>query len=163
MRRHCLLAVVATCLNLAPGAVGSDEAPKKVSYAIDCQIWQGDPLGSREEHTLSVVAEPRQVTLEKREAFFHSGGVTKFKDEEVETGITIKITPEKGENGTIRLTAFLQTNEVTSQTKDGLATQTNQARYVRTVKSGERIRFRAGKSGTRQVWIELTVKEVAAE
>jgi hypothetical protein len=163
MRRNGLLVIVAVCSSLAPATVSSGEAPKKASYAIDYQIWEGDPLGSREEHTLSVVAYPRQVALEKEETSFHSGGSTKFKAEDVETGITIKITPEKGENGTIRLKAFLQTTEVTSQTKDGLVTHTNQARYIRTIKSGERVRLRAGKSNLGEVWVELTVTEIAAE
>jgi len=159
MRRCCWLIVVALSLVSVSATVSPGGPPKERQYQIDLVIFEGDPLGSRAEGTLKIVAEPHQVTLDKRESSFHSGGVEKIDGDEVRTGLTAKITPEQSENGTIRLKVFLESTELLLSTEDHVLLQTNQARYFRTVKPGEVLRLRLSMPSERQKWVELTVKE----
>jgi len=61
------------------------------------------------------------------------------------------------------LKIFMEYTDVTSQAEDRLITQTNRARYVRTVNPGAVTRLGVGKRDWEQQWVELVVKEVEAE
>jgi hypothetical protein len=159
MRHGRWLIVVALGLVSVSATVSTGGPPKKQKYEIDLVMFEGDPLGSQAEGTLKIVAEPHQVTLDKRESSFHSGGVEKIDGDEVRTGLTAKITPERSENGTIQLKVILKYTELLLSTEDHVLLQTNQARYFRTVKPGEVLRLRLSLPSERQQWVELTVKE----
>jgi hypothetical protein len=90
-----------------------------VAVSASATVFSGDG-------TAHIIAEPHQITLENRECCFHSGGLIKANGEDVITGTTIKITPERGKNGTVCLKVFLEYTDVISQAEDSLRTQTNQ-------------------------------------
>src|SRR5947209_6292935 len=159
MHRSWRLVVVALCLVFGAARVSTGDAPKKTQYLIDVLLFEGDPLGSREAGTLKIVAEPRQVTTEKRESSFHSGGIVKLDGDEVPFGVDVKLTPERGEEGTIRLKIVLEYTELLSHSEDSVQLQSDRARFVRTVKPGEVLRLPFGKPADHRRWVELTVRE----
>jgi hypothetical protein len=159
MRQGWWLIVVAlTWLSLSP-TDSRGGPPVEKQYQIDFKVLQGDPLGSLEEGTLKIVAEPTIVTLEKQAASFQSGGVVKIDGDDVQTGLTGKFTPEGAAGGTIRLSACFNYTQILSEKENSLQLQTNQAHFVRTVKSGQVVRLQLSRPVEPRIWVELSVKE----
>jgi hypothetical protein len=163
MRRSLWLAIVALGLVPASATVSTGDTPKEKQYQIDVKVLEGDPLGSREEGTVHPLAQPCIVAVEKQEANVLVGQTVKLDGEEILAGVQIKIIPDRGKEGTIRLNMVFKCTEIVSEKEDSLLLQSNEARYFRTVKPGEVLRLKMGKSAEGQRWVELTAKEYVRE
>ncbi len=67
---NAFLAAVA----VAAGAAGQQGLLPPKQYLVEVTLYQGDPLGSREDKTLRVLTEPKAVTASGRSVFFQQGG-----------------------------------------------------------------------------------------
>jgi hypothetical protein len=159
MRRGCWLIVVALGLVSVSATVTTGGPPKEREYQIDVKMLEGDPLGSGEDGTVHALSQPSMFTVEKQESRVQAGQTLKLDGEEVFSGTEMKITPQRGKEGTIRLSMVFKYTEIVSEKEDSLLLQTNEARYLRTVKPGEVLRLHLSKASEHQQWVELTVKE----
>jgi hypothetical protein len=162
MRRSMLLAVVALSLVSTSGTVSTADTPKEKQYQFHIMVLEGDPLGSQQDNTQNIVSYPRIVTLEKQQANVQSGQNVKLDSDEVFVGTKLQVTPERTKEGTIRLSVLFEYTDVISEKEDSIQLQTNQARYIRTVKPGELLRLKIGKMAKvaeGQRWVELSVRE----
>src|ERR1700677_2411655 len=96
MRNWLVLTLVVTSVSMTATSLPATDPPKPRQYQIDLAILMGDPLGSPKKGTIKTLAEPRIVTLEKKQASFISGGEVKVPGGEfVPQGLRMSITPEK--------------------------------------------------------------------
>jgi hypothetical protein len=141
---------------------GSEPPPRQIQISLTMK--QGDPLGSREEGTLKVLAEPRLVTLERQPGSFLSGGEVRIGGEMVHVGKLVKVTAEKVADGRLLLGVVLEHTDLSDRREDSAQFQTSRAIYSRTVKPGEVLRLRWGKNTPGpQTWAELSVREVTTQ
>jgi hypothetical protein len=87
----------------------------------------------------------------------------KTNGEDVVTGTTIRITPERGKNGTIRLKVFLECTDVISPARGQFENPDESGPLRPHVKPGQVLRLGVGKRDREPQWVELVVKEVEAE
>jgi hypothetical protein len=163
MRRCSWLAVVALGLVPAWATVAADHKPKEKVYRFDVKVLEGDPLGNRQDKTQEILTQPQVLAYEKQESDVEVGQFVLLDGEQVFFGARLKIKPERGQDGTIRLSMVFEYTEVISEKEDALKLQTNQARYIRSVKPGEILRLKIGKMGKAadgQRWVELSAIEV---
>jgi Flp pilus assembly secretin CpaC len=127
---------------------------------------EGDPLGSLEEGTLKVLAEPRLITLENQSFSFRSGGEVAIRDDSrsvvsVPFGRMIEGKSSTVKRGTIRLDLTLSNTTVGKRTKERIELNTESTRTITTVKLGEVVKLRWGKEAAdKQIWAELSVEEI---
>jgi hypothetical protein len=147
-------------LALVTGATG--DTPKETSYRFDIKVLEGDPLGSRQDKTQEVVSQPQILAYENCEGTVETGHLVQLDGEEVFVGAKLRIKPQRAKDGAVRLSMVFKYTEIISEKEDSLLLQSNQDRYVRTVKPGELLRLKIGKMGKSaegQRWVELTLRE----
>lgn len=155
------------------GLASTDVQPEPVApqqYQIKVSVCDGDPLGSKAEGTVQVLAGPNLACLNGQSATFQCGGshMPKTPDGRVYAvpfGLGLKFTTNAQKDGTIRLDC-----EVTySKKNDTLGIQVGNtlvpgitsevSTFVRVVKPGEKIRVRvAAESVAKQLWVELSAE-----
>ncbi len=158
-------------LAIGLGAVsGGVEAVPVKEYVIELAVYQGDPLGSRDEGTVRCVAEPILRTCSGCPAHMLVGGQSAFKGLDgkvtlVPHGLSLKLTPSAASADTVWLDAEISLGEV----KPGLGITKGELvipgfteqtwRGGRVAKVGQRVRTRiTAASATDQTWVEWTVR-----
>jgi hypothetical protein len=162
MRCWCVAAIGCVLLLGADRATRKAEPVKPPQYQIKLSLRQGDPLGSREEGTLKILAEPTLITMDGREATFVSGGQIYVENEFVGAGLKVSVTPMQADQR-IKLRLTLERTEVVEEREDTLLLQSSQARYIRVVEPGQVLKLRWGKSSVPQTWVELSARELPAD
>ena len=158
-------------LAIGLGAVsGGVEAVPVKEYVIELAVYQGDPLGSRDEGTVRCVAEPILRTRAGCPAQMLVGGQTPVKTLDGKVtfypyGLQMKLTPTAHSPDAVWLDAEFTRTEANpgfgivrgEQVIPGFTEQTR--RVGRVVKLGERVRTRITvASPTDQTWAEWTVR-----
>lgn len=119
---------------------------------IDLSVRTGDPLGSREEGTLKIIAEPCLVTAHKHAAMFLAGG----KQEDNPFGIQFKTTPQIRLDGKIQLDC-----DITETVRGVERGESVKVRPMTVLTPGKRVKVRvSSRAATDQTWIELEAKVV---
>jgi hypothetical protein len=114
------LAVVALGLVPAWATVAADDKPKEKAYRFDVKVLEGDPLGNRLDKTQEIFMQPQMLAYEKQESDVEVGQFVLLDGEEVFFGTRLKIKPERGKDGTIRLIMAFEYTEVISEKEDAL-------------------------------------------
>ncbi len=110
--------------------------------------------------TLKCLAAPKIVVVPGRQASFLSGGSQPLPEagwEDVNIGYTVRVTPTATDAGDIHLKVDLEHTAVMDRTADSAEIRTDRFGYTKTVKPGETIKLRMGKSSDKQTWVEMTV------
>ncbi len=81
MRCTIVLAFATAMLFSCHSTAVSDAPSPGKQFQFNLRVLEGDPLGSLEEGTLKVLAEPRLITLENQSFSFHSGGEVTVRDD----------------------------------------------------------------------------------
>ena len=156
-----MTALLGTALNAA------SDPPAAKQVQIILQIFRGDPLGSREDGTLKVYAEPKLVTLDGRPFNYQSGG-EKLIDRGEGAGL-VGITFGLSVQGKVKLLqkgqAFLDaTFEFTPPpTERGGRTlvESTRTRSLGKIVLGEVVKIRLeGRPARDQVWVELKAEQL---
>src|SRR4051794_17574876 len=163
MKKLIPLAFAAALLVVGHSPAGGDKpsSAKQLQFTLD--VFEGDPLGSREQGTLKLLASPRIVTLENKPFTFISGGEIAIPNgpqgvQFERTGLTLEGTPGAVKDGKIGLDLKLSNTTVGKETEDQIQLSTETTRMITTVKLGEVVKLRWGKgSADNQRWVELSV------
>jgi hypothetical protein len=152
-----LTITLAVLFLFGPGAVvgRADKPNQPVFHQINVCVRQGDPQGSREAGTVSTVAQPRMVVVDKQQATFITGDGVEVENKLLE----LRITPALEQDGSVRLSVDMMQKEVVYRDGDDVCYRIHQSRYTRMVQLDEVIRLHAGKMGDTQTWVELSVTE----
>jgi hypothetical protein len=165
MRWSITLAFAAAMLVGSQSMAGGDKPQPSKQLLFNMRVFEGDPLGSREEGTLKILAEPRLVTLENRPISFVSGGEIAVTDGENvqfhQFGWMIEGKPGAVKDGKVRLDLTLSNTTVGERSEERIQLHTESTRTITTTRLGEVVKLRWGKgSHDRQTWVELSVEEV---
>lgn len=151
-------------LALLSASIGTSQAAEpaeETQYVIDVAFYEGDPLGSRDEGTLKLLAQPRLITLAGQDVQFLSGGQVLVGGEHVSFGLLMKFKCKPTDDGQIRLNATTELGErIDPKDETVVGIQSEKVVFSRTMKPGQTIKFRVGKPAKPefQKWVEMTVR-----
>jgi hypothetical protein len=159
-------------LGLGMGTSAHAEVAPQPQYVIQVTVWKGDPLGSKAEGTVEVLARPQLVVCDRQTGFVQVGeqvavtrpdGRPRFEF----SGLTLKLTPAVQSDGTVVLRTESQVTTVSPTPVclgNGMvvpAFNCQAVTLVSMVKDTQTIRLRlAVDSPTDQTWAEVTVHVV---
>ncbi|HWY86367.1 MAG TPA: hypothetical protein VNX28_06570 [Gemmataceae bacterium] len=146
---------------------GATEVSKK-QFSFKLRLCEGDPLGSQETDTLTILAEPTLTALENQSFSFHAGGscpVPEVRENGIQGSFLsygVRITGQAAsvKDGKVRMTIDVSCTDRPIMQGERIQLHTEGCQTIMTVKLGEIQRFRIGKgTGDKQMWVELTIQK----
>src|SRR5437016_4879326 len=121
MRKMSLAVLAVGIVTAGNPMAGEPKSDKQVMISV--RLCEGDPLGSREEGTLKVQAEPRLITLDNQSCSFLRCGEMAIPDgpdnvQFLEHGLRVDCKPQVLKDGKIRLDIAV-TNSKLETAEDG--------------------------------------------
>ena len=134
------------------------EPPKSKGFNFVAMLYQGDPLD---------LANAKVIDGLSGGTVLPSGGWFRIRQESVKdidgeqvvTGYLMRTDLEPVEGGKIRLRLTLQHTGLEEDGKQETVVRTSYKRYDLTVKDGETVQLRFGKTAPADVWLQLRVTE----
>jgi RNA polymerase sigma factor (sigma-70 family) len=152
-----------------PAAPIVSRAGEKTQLQIDVVVYEGDPLGSREDGKVRMLAMPRLVTNEGSPADFFMGaekrlsipGVEKLPAEYVPEGLQFNIIARHLHGRLYLMDLTVSKTIPVSHAKDFVKLHTTSTRLLQTVEAGVTLRLRCSSTADdKDVWAEFTVREL---
>jgi hypothetical protein len=145
---------------LSLGVASVKDAPKQLEFRV--KIFQGDPLGSREEGSLEVLCDSKFVTAEKRRGRVFTGQELSALDHRGELiyhqiGIGVEATGWVLKNGRVYLDISISHTTSGKAVEGRTQLNTETARSVGVYTLDNAFKLRLSRKGDKQTWAEVVV------
>lgn len=158
MQKYLLLLAIITCLFRLPAAAQQDSA-KQIYEVRPCLR---EITLERTTSTGTVLAEPRLQVVENREAVSTVGGKEAVGEEEVPSGIVLRVKVDPEAAKTVHASGVLEVSETghPETENDVVIRESFAIHFNRTIELGRPLRIRLSKTPQKERWFELSVSAV---
>jgi Flp pilus assembly secretin CpaC len=127
-------------------------------FEIEPRLFRGDPNGTREAGTKTLISAPTLVTKSGQRGGLLVGGEVLVGRQLVPVGHQVFMTATDGKDGAIVLAVVYEFSEAIGPAGAQQVTSTK-TQTTATVQSGGRVRLELGKDSRDRHWVEITVRK----
>jgi hypothetical protein len=158
VQKYLLLLAIITCLLRVP-AVAQQESAKQFYEIRPCLR---EITLERTTSTGTVLAEPRVQVVENREADLNVGGKEVVGEEEVPSGIVLRVKVKPVAGKTVQASGVLEVSETghPENENDVVIRESCAIHFNKTIELGHPMRVQISKTSEKERWFELSVSAV---